>query len=310
MGKSSIPYLTDNWPIVTGCTPVSAGCANCWAKRYAYRGLGDFGRHVGWDGEPTVFRQFHQVRCHPERLDQPLRWRNPRRIGVAFTGDLFHAAVPNGFTDQVFGAMICCPQHTFQVLTKRPERMQAYLSKTRGPENVLSRVIHAAQKLDKPRDWISPEGIGWPYRNISLGVSVENQATADERIPLLLQTPAAVRYISIEPMLRPVELGRYLDPLGHLDGFYREQIRKGMLNQDQLGSLRKPCLQWVIVGVESGPKRRYCDPAWMIEVVRQCKAAGVPVYCKQIHIGTPTKFRVSHDSAEWPLELRVREVPK
>ncbi len=256
-GITGISYLDATWPVVSGCTPVSAGCANCWARAMDTR----FG-----DGH-------FSVHCHPERLDQPLHWRKPRRIGVAFTGDLFHEDVPQQFIADAMNIMYEAAHHTFLILTKRPQRMQKWCDYhwTTGPPNVWA------------------------------GVSVEDQATTDARIPLLLQTPAAKRVVSLEPMLSPVDLSPYL-PLRCCSG----------VDCACMGTTINPppFIDWVILGSESGPHRRYCDPAWMVDVVRQCKAAGVPCYVKQTHIGSPDRFFVSHNPESWPMELRVREVPK
>jgi protein gp37 len=242
-----------------------------------------------------------RVELIPSKLDEPLRWRKPRRVFVNSMSDLFHEALPDEAIDRVFGAMICAPWHTFQVLTKRPARMRDYLSKTRGPENVLTRILSTGREMPKPKGWRAPEGSPWPYRNVWLGVSVEDQATADERIPLLLQTPAAVRFISYEPALGGLDIAGFLTPWcwresdGHTD--------------------RGPCaptrLDWVIVGGESGPGARPFDVAWARSVVAQCKAAGVAAFYKQGGASNRCAHSAKGGHFEcFPQDLKVREFPR
>lgn len=208
MDKTKIQWTDATWNPVTGCSKVSSGCKNCYAEAVAGR----------WWGE----RKFTDVQTHADRLDQPLRWRRPRRVFVNSMSDLFHDAVPDAFIDRVFAVMALAPRHTFQVLTKRPGRMRDYMGKlsvSGSVESVVQRLEAAAQAMG-----VSDEGqcqianalygslgagrnVGWPMRNVWLGVSVEDQRAADERIPLLLQTPAAVRFLSCEPLLSGVDLG-------------------------------------------------------------------------------------------------------
>jgi protein gp37 len=300
---TNIDYLDATWNPVTGCSPVSAGCAHCWAKGMAHRMWGT--------------RPFSDVQCHEDRLTIPLHWRKPRRIGVSFMGDLFHEAVPDAFLDRVFAVMALASQHTFMVLSKRPERMREYFSQW--------------QRSDRPTPLAGDgekQGSGWrwPLPNVWLGVSVEDQPTADARIPLLLQTRAAVRYASAEPLLGPIDFRQ----TGPLAGW--------------LGSAAY-LLDLVIVGGENGP--RPCDVAWIRSIVQQCGAAGTACYVKQLGAnvrdrnnagfvgdkpggwpmdtqyeapggqawqGDPVrvclKARKGNDPAEWPADLRVRELPE
>ena len=190
MGNDTGISWTDcTWNPVTGCTPASEGCANCYAERMHKRGI--FGK-----------MPFSKVTLHPDRLEIPLHWRKPRKIFVCSMSDLFHDDIPDDFIDKVFAVMALCLQHTFQVLTKRPVRMLEYMSNpTRG-----YLITDAASKyFHKDFDPVKMER-SFPFPNAWLGVTVENQARADERIPLLLQTPAAVRFVSCEPMLSPINL--------------------------------------------------------------------------------------------------------
>ena len=250
--NTSIEWCDTTWNPVTGCTKVSPGCAHCYAEGIAKR---------LWKGRP-----FEDVRVHADRVNQPYRWRKPRRVFVNSMSDLFHEDVPFRFIDAVFHVMRETPKHTYQILTKRPDRMRLYMRDTR------------ARSLP----------------NVWLGVSVENQRMADERIPLLLDTLAAVRFLSVEPLLGPVNLHPWLS---------------GGIN-------------WVIVGGESGPKARPCELRWIGSIVDQCAAAGVSAFVKQLgarpmhtsltdaRLG-PLQIadRKGGNPDEWPPELRVREWP-
>ncbi|HSH41626.1 MAG TPA: phage Gp37/Gp68 family protein [Arenicellales bacterium] len=262
--KSHIEWTEATWNPVTGCTKVSQGCKHCYAER-------DWKRLAANPTARAYFgRKFTDVQCHPERLDQPLRWRNPRRIFVNSMSDLFHEDVPKNFIDRVFAVMALSPQHTFQVLTKRPERMREYLG--HGGTCIPIGVRQAAEimGLHDP----GPMPIALP--NVWLGVSVEDQTSADERIPPLLETPAAVRFLSCEPLLGPINLcelpgasgiGRGLDALSNA----------GV----DPGALIPHAVDWVIAGGESGPRARPMHPDWVRSLRDQCQAAGVPFFFKQ-----------------------------
>jgi protein gp37 len=285
VADTKIEWATKAWNPVTGCTPVHAGCDNCYAKRIA-------GRHLPGHGFDD--RDFSVVRCHPERLMEPLHWRKPERVFVGSMGDLFHKDVPFEFIDRVFAVMALCSQHTFIVLTKRPERMREYMDlRTTELEGnffnapmakAVCRASHEAghslpgnaslELLNNDECWRSdPENIkrtpGWPLLNVILGVSVCDQDTADKFIPILLETPAARRAVSIEPMLGPVDLTYFL-PL---------QYEAGIAGPEVCGRL--PGLDWVIVGGETGPGARPMHPDWARSLRDQCEAAGVPFFFKQ-----------------------------
>lgn len=262
---SGISWTDQTWNPIVGCSKVSAGCDHCWAERMArlhyHSGLPN-GRptfEFGWDGHVHLF---------PQRLEQPLHWRKPRRIAVGLMGDLFHDAVPNEFIDGVFAIMALCPQHTFQILTKRPARMSAYCNSL-GQHAEIDRVSMAAKQINTETGFFYILGAGgWYLSNVWLGVSCENQAAADERIPLLLQTPAAVRFISCEPLLGPI----------NLDGDGAEDIHALGCGGDCDCASK---LNWVIVGGESGPGARPCHPDWVRSLRDQCQAASVPFHFKQ-----------------------------
>lgn len=257
--KAKIEWTDATWNPVTGCAKVSQGCKNCYALR-------DWARMSA--NPKTVYygRQFSDVQCHPERLDQPLRWSKPRLIFVNSMSDLFHEAVPDEFIRAVFGVMALAPHHTFQVLTKRPERMLSFMRMVEGSsiyrhEDPMFSSITARFKNGYPEQ-------SWPLKNVWLGVSVENQAAADERIPLLIQTPAAVRWISAEPLLGPIDLRR---STGYpwIGGKFAD------------GRKFDGLLDWVVVGGESGCNARPMHPNWARSLRDQCKAADVPFLFKQ-----------------------------
>jgi protein gp37 len=227
---------------------------------------------IGKNGQPGP-HWTGKVELVENHLEDPLHWRKPQRVFVNSMSDLFHEALPDEAIDRIFAVMALCPQHTFQVLTKR--RMQEVWSRC------------------------------GPLPNVWLGVSVEDQATADERIPLLLQTPAPVRFVSYEPALGPVD-------------FTHLPFKPGAART--LDALRCPSrVSWIIVGGESGPGARRFDLEWMRSVVSQCKAAGVSVFCKQIgsnpywagyEMGRAKKQdRKGGDWSQWPSDLRVRQFP-
>jgi len=230
MTKTHISWATHSWNPVTGCTPVSEGCANCYARAMAKR-LQAAGNEAYRDG--------FAVTVHQDRLEEPLRWRKPRRVFVVSMGDLFHGDVPTQVIRHVWSVMISQARHTFMVLTKRPERMLEFI---------------ATQEGDVYRYW----------DHIWLGVTAENQAHADERIPILLETPAAHRFVSVEPMLSRVSLRRWFDRPNHPD--------------------------WVICGGESGPRRREMHESWALDLRDQCLDYDVPFHFKQ-HSGPRPGWR-------------------
>jgi protein gp37 len=281
----------------------------------------------------------------------PLRWKKPRRIFVNSMSDLFHENLPDEAIDKVFAVMALCPQHTFQVLTKRPERMRKYMLPTTDIPIMgrlpLERVHLAAAGDIDGKEWGEIARLAkddnlyslylykaWPLPNVWLGVSVEDQTRADERIPLLLDTPAAKRFLSCEPLLGPVDLSRVreriaaeshvtFDALSHPDTLNRGTCRQGV--------------DWVIVGGESGPGSRPFNVSWARAIVDQCRDAGVACFVKQLgrrpywdllngcgkwqeltridldgkQVDAITlKDKKGGDMAEWAEDLRVREMPE
>ena len=265
--KSKIEWTDATWNPVTGCTKVSQGCKNCYAERLFPRAYGTRkpGRGNGGKSVNQTGRTFTDVRTHPDRLDQPLRWRRPRRIFVNSMSDLFHEDVPDEFIDRVFIVMAMAVQHSFQALTKRPQRMFDYLnSQDEHWDDHRLEILRSTALVEGYTD--RPEvDIRWPLPNVWLGVSVEDQATADERIPLLLRTPAAVRFLSCEPLLGPISFeGLFANPANPRDG---------------TNALEE--IDWLIAGGESGPSARPSHPDWFRDLRDQCQAVGVPFFFKQ-----------------------------
>lgn len=261
---SAIQWTDATWNPTRGCSVVSPGCVNCYAMKQAHR----FDRPGGaYEGLTKMTAQGAQwsgrVALVEAALTIPLRWRKPRRIFVDSMSDLFHEQVPDEWIDRVFAVMALAPHHTFQVLTKRPERMRAYMT----GEGLVGGADGRAWRVREAARSVAPhllDEMVWPLPNVWLGVSVEDQARADERIPLLLDTPAAVRFISAEPLLGPIDIDDYLpgaDYASHHHG-------RG--------------LDWVIVGGESGPKARPFDLRWPRSLRDQCREARAAFFLKQL----------------------------
>ena len=285
--KTGIEWTDATWNPVSGCSKVSQGCKNCYAERIFPRVYGSDTvrysvRYSPINDQPCYRpRKFTDVQLHSDRLNQPLHWRRPRRIFVNSMSDLFHEDVPDDFIDRVFAVMALAQRHTFQILTKRPQRMLEYLRIIQDDEKDMHGWCDAAVDITgSPCSAGLVEDCDWPLPNVWLGVSVEDQATADERIPLLLQTPAAVRFLSCEPLLGPIDVyGGDPDPrLGGMKagpGLSLEQYWKA----DGTGPF--PGLDWVIAGGESGPHARPSHPDWFRSLRDQCAAAHMPFFFKQ-----------------------------
>lgn len=235
--KTKIEWSDATWNPITGCTKISIGCKNCYAERVAGR---------FWNN-----RKFTDIQYHTSRLDIPLRWTRPRKIFVCSMGDLFHEFVALDYILQVFDRMEQAKQHTFMVLTKRPKRTYEFCQRY---------------------------GIGdindWP-QNVLFGVTAENQETADLRIPILMKIPASIRFLSVEPMLDPININQSMydnkhsgmNCFGFTDGFGYEAY-----------------INWVICGSESGPNRRNTKVEWIRDLRDQCKEASVSFFLKQMEI--------------------------
>lgn len=297
-----IPYLTHVWNPVTGCTPAGEGCRNCYAARLAatrlrdqprYRGLAFRTEITGFNpdadpqtSESTEYTWTGEVRFHADLLDAPLRARKPRVIGVCFMGDLFHPGVTDEQIEQVLSATLRAPQHRYVVLTKRPGRMRDFFL-------TMSRLL-----LQREQDWERlHHGTKlthvWPIPNLILGVSISTQREADRAIPILLDTPAACRVVSLEPMVEAVNVPPWLH------GW----------NSSFLGGPR-PGIDAIFLGGESGPGARPMRPEWALDVYRQCKAAGTPFYWKQF--GDAFDYSYDHDrlGPDFDEMVLTRELPE
>jgi len=266
--KSAIEWTDATWNPVRGCVKVSPGCKHCYAETFAER-------FRGVKGHP--YEQGFDLRLVPDKLDQPLRWKRPRRIFVNSMSDLFQEGVPDSYIGAVFAVMALASQHTFQVLTKRADRACAWMAEAtkRLPHRWwMDEALGRYGFDEKQRAPLVPER-DWPLPNVWLGVSVENQEYAEERIPHLLQTPAAVRFVSAEPLLGPIE---FIE--GFEDG-QPEGLRIDWLRGADLGDTKIPALNWIICGGESGPGARPMYPQWARGIRDQCIAAGVPFFFKQ-----------------------------
>lgn len=261
MSKSKIEWTDATWNPITGCTKLSEGCRNCYAERMSKRLAG----RCGYPKDKPF-----SVTLHPEKLEDPLKWKKPRKIFVNSMSDLFHDDVPDGILCQVFNIMALTQQHTYLILTKRPERMKKFLAE----EAFLTCINCKGSGCDQCDNTGYQSWVNRPYPNVWLGVSVENQAAADERIPLLLQAPVAVRFISAEPLLGPVNLTN-LDQGWQTNALTGKQSDMGRPWYDT-GNL-----DWVIVGGESGPGARPMHPDWVRSLRDQCQAAGTKFFFKQ-----------------------------
>lgn len=299
MSATKIEWADAVWNPVTGCTPVSDGCKNCYAKRMAQRMRGRFGYPADDPFRPGT--------VHEDKLDEPLRWRKPRRVFVCSMGDLFHEKVSDEQIAKIWSVMDLCSRrwkgkellegtlHTFMILTKRPERMRQWVSYCKAPKVTPGVITHDGTVWPDP--YIQDgEGTGivvgladsWPLPNVWLGVSVEDQKTANERIPQLLDTPAAVRFVSCEPLLGPVDLEPYL--ISCVDcgnrgssAYIRDfpSLCQNVCPKEGEG----PGLDWVICGGETGPGARPMHPDWARSLRDQCVEAGVPFFMKKMSGG-------------------------
>lgn len=294
--QTKIEWADATWNIVTGCRIVSPGCTNCYAMRLAGTRLRNIPSRIGlttaskagpvWTGE---------VRFNREWLDQPLRWKRPRMIFVAAHGDLFADGVTDDQLDQIFAVMALSPQHIFQVLTKRPERMFDYLLEMERGFNHDHRDfarrwgVAAAEVTGSPCAAGAIEDIELPLPNVWFGVSVEDQRRADERIPTLLATPAAIRWISAEPLLSAIDIKPYLFIYTHEDETALSTAPEGEMPvlpwrdpaSTPAADICTPRLDWVVAGGESGPNARPMHPDWARSLRDQCSEAEVPFLFKQ-----------------------------
>ena len=270
--STKINWTDETWNPIIGCSKVSDGCKNCYAEKMSKRLAGIHktsyylnvvkGEHYATPQAKILPEWSGKTHFQESQLEKPLKWKKPRMVFVCSMGDLFHESVPFEWQFKVFQFIVECPQHTFQVLTKRPDIMKKRIAD-----------INFHLKRNYPKLKI-------PLQNVWLGVTSENQEQANKRIPILLQIPAKVRFVSVEPMLGAVDLE-------NLE--YERAFKIGLLNSfsghkythdnDHLGKIDK--LDWVICGGESGHNARPMHPDWVRSLRDQCKDANVPFFFKQ-----------------------------
>ncbi len=326
---SKIEWTEKTWNPIVGCSVVSPGCTNCYAMKMAAR-IERMGGAPQYDGTTKQTRGgavfTGKVALAEKALLEPLKRKKPTMYFVNSMGDLFHENVPDGWIDRVFAIMALCPQHTFQILTKRSKRMMEYCAGSMVSDNLSGRVNRIWQAvLDTPFKGKSSNASselfamknGVPLPNVWLGVSTEDQTRADERIPDLLDTPAAVRFVSAEPLLGRIDFGRIPSPERwgeNPDGWTFDCLQTGdyytlfgdgpSLPSD--GPWRDHAIDWIIAGGESGPGARVWDG--FEDACRslrdQCKSADVRFFMKQM-----AGVRKS-SMPPIPDDLVIREVPK
>lgn len=333
--KSSIEWTEATWnPLrarftdpITGavrigwhCEHVSSGCIHCYAEQIN-KGFFQLGTKQPYT-RPS--RDKVEIFLDEESLQQPLHWKKPRQIFVCSMTDLFCEWHTDEQIDQVFAVMALCPQHTFQVLTKRAERMHDYFDGAR--RRIAFRIVGFQPVRSQARTQSGLDdtaALPWPLPNVWLGVSVEDQKNANERIPWLLKTPAATRWVSYEPALGPVDFN-CIEWLRDKGSDYFDALSRERHPQDDVG-LNGAAVDWIVVGGESGPGSRPFDVQWARDTIAQFRAAGVPVFVKQLggkpferpstlpHITlafTEIKDKQGGNPDEWPADLRVREFPE
>lgn len=298
--KTGIEWTDATWNPITGCDKVSPGCDRCYAETFAERWRGTEGHY---------FERGFDVQLRPDKLDLPLRWTKPRKVFVNSMSDLFHNKVPDDYIARVFAVMAYAHRHTFQLLTKRHGRMRSLLSSQRFVELFdieFCKVPDWAERYPDP-DYAGHLMDG-PLSNVWMGVSAEDQKRADLRIPALLDTPAAVRFVSAEPLLGSIELKQHwLHPVMRTPSPESNAIGRRIGKAHGVGFI-----DWVIVGGESGPGARPMHPDWARSLRDQCESAGVAFHMKQYgeHLARALKLksRKGGDPSEWP-EQFPREYP-
>lgn len=281
--RSKIEWLAGNdgrpgasWNPVRGCTRVSEGCRFCYAERQAVRLSAPGQPYEGLvRSTPGGPRWTGRVALVENRLEDPLRWKRPRRIFVNSMSDLFHEGLPDETIDRIFNVMMRASQHEYQILTKRPYRMASYaLGRFPGSTFRGARAAPAPPRIP---------------RHLWMGVSIEDQETCERRMPDLARTPATTRWVSFEPLLGPIRLGDF--PNG-----------------------RASSIDWAVIGGESGPGARPMDPSWAVGLLDELDRAGIPVFVKQMGSVWASRNdpdnRKGGDPARWPRELRVRRFPE
>ena len=324
------------WNPVSGCSRVSDGCKNCYAevmtKRLAAMGQA---KYQGLLNEHNRFNG--AVKLDEKALLKPLSIKKPTMFFVNSMSDLFHESIPDEWIDKAFAVMALCPQHTFQILTKRPDRMKAYFHRIRKRQTdhydidlFMWSLFDFRQRGEIKQEAARLFDTEIPFKNIWLGVSVENQKTADERIPHLLNTPAAVRFLSCEPLLDFVDLSKWIHPprqfrcTGNYCSFNYSKSDCEICGGTGWQWTKKK-IDWVIVGGESGNKARPCYMQAIRQIVNDCQKSDVKVFVKQlgsnfcqgwnwngegVRYYPPIKNGKGGNIAEFPADLQIRQMPK
>ncbi|MFJ1827409.1 DUF5131 family protein [Streptomyces sp. NPDC088178] len=294
--KTGIEWTEQTWNPTTGCDRISPGCDNCYALTMAKRLKGMGSTKYQTDGNPKTSGPGFGFATHASAITEPLRWKKPRKVFVNSMSDLFHAGNPDANLHLIFGVMAATPQHTYQVLSKRHGRMRSLLNDPQFSHMVR----HRAEGYGRP----PVAGWTWPLPNVWLGVSVENQKWADIRIKALAQTPAAVRFLSCEPLIGPVRLNR-----GH--AYCPTHDFPGGFCSGPCPDLILP--DWIIIGGESGPGARPFEPLWAADLIDDARLAGSAPFVKQLGSAWARENNASDTKggkpADWPEHLRVREYP-
>lgn len=295
MSATAIEWTQSTWNPVTGCDRVSPGCAMCYALELAprLRAMGVAKYQRARDGGRASGPAFG-VTLHPDTLDQPLRWRRPRLIFVNSMSDLFHDEIPDEYIARVFAVMAAAPQHTFQVLTKRPERMRDFIG-----GGIFPLLLDDALEDLGRRSYLASNDEAPALPNVWLGVSIENRRFVG-RADILRQVPAAVRFISAEPLLGPLIYDRYTytDTRGtvrcwsdtHLDEATTGKVPPEL---DLTG------IDWLIAGGESGPRHRPIQPEWVRDLRDAAASAGTAFFLKQWGGRTPKAGGRGLDGRTW-----------
>lgn len=321
MGKTKIEWTQRVWPITQGCDYVSPGCRGCYVVPMLWRLAHNPNIKVSAPLQGLVAKTagaLHftgKIKLREDRMGDPFGWKDGGLVFVPSHGDIFHKSVPDSFLDQIWATMALNPDLTFQVLTKRPERAQAYLlDKSQARCDGRGEAIVALMKAHRPGQPIYCEGFGWPLPNVWLGISAEDQQRFAERWPYLRDTPAALRWLSYEPALGP------LDPTDLVHGCMEDALAGVQYHDAPEGvrsaSRKVPKLDWAVCGLESGNRARARDIELLRGFVRTFQRAGTPVFVKQLG-RKPTdsgkrvvlESRKGGDPLEWPEDLRVRQFP-
>jgi protein gp37 len=282
---TKIEWTQETWNPIIGCTKISEGCKNCYAEKFAYRlshnpkTMNNYVHVV----DLVTKKWSNKTQLIKSALTKPLKWKKSKMIFICSIGDLFHESVPFEWIDKVISLIGITPIHTFQILTKRPERMLEYF-KHFGNEIKKAGFDSIPSQSENPLDYYGP------LPNLWLGVTCENQEMADKRIPILLQIPAKVRFVSCEPLLEEILLKQQWK--NYLEGWDTEIGCRSDIN-----GYPEPCpeqiqtnkIDWVITGPETGFRKRPCKKEWIESLYEQCKSANVPFFDKKNVLGKNIK---------------------